>query len=483
MKKYILIISAFFYGVLYCNAYDIHTDSTDNIINIQTKNMLEEIRLRNGIDTDTYRAGGNNIHGEPAELLTDTVPQLSENTESNGTTEIKQNTSEKPAFDNRRTAFATGLNISIGVSNSYYNIIELFKPVLEVDLDDMSNNLPKNGFDFTLTGTSNVFLNIYIKNKYEIGLYTSGHSYDLSNIPKNIIDFASKGNKVGEKITGTISGSTYIFVNTSMFFGMKIGNFKFKIDTSYFIPLIYIDYKNGMYEFHNDTETGNITAKHNIEAVLYTNIPNTLEVGLFKKIFKNGGLDLNLSGSYTFSPIANLNFSLNAVPLLAARMDNGWILTMDGKLEVESIMSYIHNTLLPNQNSQHPQGLITSFTTNMGASELPEKKVFRPLKLSVSSDIRPFGNNYLIITPNLGCSCYKPLYIDAGVKIESRFLKVLGAYYSLNREDRIWKNRIGFFLDARAFRLEASISSISTSFANSFKGKGGEAYIGLVIGW
>ena len=485
MKKYILIIATVFYVVSYCGAQD----TTQNIINTQTKNMLEEIRRRNGIDTDTYTASGKNNRVEADGFLANrdvqepTNVSVSETVEINGNDNVKQKLSVAPAFDSRRTAFATGFDISLGFSSSYYKVTDFFKPVLVVDFDDMSAKLPKKGLDATVAGRSNFFLNIYIKNKYEIGSYTSTEGYEFSNIPKNVIDFVSKGNKLGEKISGKISSSMYSFANTSVFFGMKIDNFKFKIDASYFIPLVYLTYDNMSYEFHNDPETGKTVAKVNADVRIYNNIPYTHPDNSVKKMFKSGGVDLNLSGSYTFSPIANLNFSINAIPFFAARMNNGWRFTINGIVEQDAAISYIQNMLLPNQDSQQLQWIKPSFKMNMKQDTLTEKKVYRPLKLSVSSNIRPLKNDYLIITPNIGCSCYKPLYIDAGIKVESRFLKVLGAYYSLNREDRIWKNCLGLFLDTRAFRLELAVSSISSSFASSFKGTGAEAYLGMVIGW
>lgn len=486
MKKYIVILTAVFYVALYCNAQNT-TDSPENVVNTQTKNMLEEIRRRNGIDTAPYRAVGKKEQGESGRYVTNMNLQASpdlltaEAAETNATTKVKKN--NEPAFDSRRTAFATGLDISIGASNSYYKITDFFKPVLEIDFDAMSEKMPKQGLSATATAYVNMFFNIYIKNKYEIGSYTSVNGYQFSNVSKNIIDFISKGNKLGEKISGTASSSIYGFASTSVFFGMKIGNFTFKLDTSYFIPIAYLNYKDAHYEFYNDAVTGKTTANVNAEMLMYVNLPYIIKGNSIKKIFKNGGVDLNLSGSYSFSPIANLNFSLDAVPLFAARMNNGYVLTMDGKIELDAMMPYIQSMLIPNQNSQVFQGITPSFVWDMKETELPEKKVSRPLKLSISSDIRPFGNNYLIITPNIGCSCYKPFYLDAGIKVESRFLKVLGAYYSLNREDRIWKNCLGLFLDARVFRLELAVSSVSPSFANSFKGSGAEAYIGFVLGW
>ena len=149
---------------------------------------------------------------------------------------------------------------------------------------------------------------------------------------------------------------------------------------------------------------------------------------------------------------------------------------------MESLIQYMNNLITPDQASQikPPSG---SFTETNLAYDLPTKKIFRPLKLAVSSDIRPFFNDYLIITPSIGCHCYKPFYVDAGVKLESRFLKVLGAYIGMSYEDRVWKNTAGLFLETRVFRFETAVSAASPSFTGSFKGTGAEATIKLVFGY
>ena len=149
---------------------------------------------------------------------------------------------------------------------------------------------------------------------------------------------------------------------------------------------------------------------------------------------------------------------------------------------MESILQYMDKFILPNKPEEiKPPS--SSFVEKDIAYDLPQKNILRSLKLHISSDIRPFFNDYLIITPSLGFHCYKPFYIDGGLKLESRFLKVLGAYIGMSREDRVWKNQLGLFLETRIFRLETAVSSASPSFTGSFRGTGAEAKIKLVFGY
>lgn len=348
----------------------------------------------------------------------------------------------------------------------------------------MSKALPKTGFSESGNAAVNIYLDIYIKSKAEFGFFIKASGYGFSNIPKNLIDFAAKGNLSSNSFNGKITGISQGFADTGIFYGMRFNSFKFRVSTSYFIPVLYMESDMGDYEFINDPVTGSIAARGKLKLNIYSHLPifgnNTaFDIG---DILSSGGVDFNFHGTYTFNELANLNFNIINIPIFPARLNKGLSKIYEGDFKMESLIQYMNNLITPDQASQikPPSG---SFTETNLAYDLPTKKIFRPLKLAVSSDIRPFFNDYLIITPSIGCHCYKPFYVDAGVKLESRFLKVLGAYIGMSREDRVWKNTAGLFLEKRIFRLETAVSAASPSFTGSFKGTGAEATIKLVFGY
>ena len=472
MKRYIFILTII--SLICVNVY------SEDGINEQTENMLNEIRNRNGID---YFSPAAEDEATTEADIKNNKPEISEADTINEEEAKTAPPPKKPFLENGRQAFAFGIDIKVGASNSYFKITDLFKNTLEIDLSDMSKILPKTGFSESGNAAANIYLDIYIKSKAEFGFFIKASGYDFSNIPKNLIDFAAKGNLSSNSFNGKITGTSQGFADTGIFYGMRFNSFKFRVSTSYFIPGLYMESDMGDYEFINDPITGSIVAKGKLKLNMYSHLPifgnNTaFDIG---DILSRGGVDFNFHGTYTFNELANLNFNIINIPIFPARLNKGISKIYEGDFRMESLIQYMNNFLTPDQASQikPPSG---SFTET-SAYDLPTKKIFRPLKLAVSSDIRPFLNNYLIITPSIGCHCYKPFYVDAGLKLESRFLKVLGAYIGMSREDRVWKNTAGLFLETRVFRLETAVSAASPSFTGSFKGTGAEATVKLVFGY
>lgn len=483
MKKYFFIIVSFFIFVVYCNSQsgEQHTKINDNVVNSESEVILKEVWKRNG--------GKDELLLQPVEVKRTNL-ETAANKEQEETQVILNKTVEakkqpkKPFFGRGRTAFATGINLTVGAANPYFKIQDFFKPVLEVDAYKIDKALPKSGFSIAALFKLNMFLNIYLKDKYEFGSNTGTNVYTFSNIPKNVVSLVAKGNKTGEILKGKFTSDSYSFADTSIFFGMKVGKLKFKFDASYFVPLAYVQYDVGDYIYENDPITGKVHAKGKATVRVYSDLPVFGGTSVpISKIFEDGGFDLGFSGSYEFSKLANLNFGLKSIPILPARVNNGFETSIDGNFDIDSIISYLHNMILPGNSKSNVAGPTSNFTSSEVKYNLPPKKILRPIKLSFSSDIRPFLNNYLIITPNLGCNCLRPFYIDFGCRIESQFLKVLGAYYSFTREDRIWKNRLGFFMDARILRFDFAVATAATSFVGSFKGTGAEASFGIVFGY
>lgn len=378
-----------------------------------------------------------------------------------------------------------GIDVKASISNSYFTINELFfnntpNKTLKMDFNKMSAILPRSGFASSGVVDSKMFLDVYLQSKYEFGFFTEATGYAFASVPKSLIDFIAKGNKnKGKNISGAFKSSSSVFAGTGFFYGMTIKDFKFRISGTYIIPLFYIPY-DSFYSFENDPETGKIKAKSSSVFNVYTTLP------VFKKFgggspLRGSGFDIDFEGTYKFQPWADLNFSLKHIPIFPASLSKGSRVDLLAGCEIESLFSYL-DSILTGKDEPKIKNDSHGFKVNEDV-KLKKKYVLRPIKLSVSSDIFPLKNNYLIITPNLGFHLMTPFYVDTGFKLESRFLKVLGVYYSFCREDRVWKNRGGFFVDTRVFKFEMSAASASPSFAGSFKGHGLELSTGILFGY
>lgn len=384
-----------------------------------------------------------------------------------------------------RTAFALGMEVSAAAANPYFSLFDFFSPVLTVDLRKISKATPAEGFSTAAAAKAKLFLDIYIKQKHVFGFYTGTESLALVTVPKKLTDFAANGNSDGSGLTGSLSAQAYAFADMGLFYGAAVKAFKFRAGASYYVPVFYLDPHIGNYELVTDPVTGRLSVNGAVNLNVYTPFTFKEKGNIEKDIktaFQKGGVDINFEGLYMFNPYVGLNFSLLHIPLLPAYMDRGYSITYSGNYGIKSITDYLNALLAKKPLSEvDPPGGNVSVTGP--STELKKKAVLRPFKISAGLDIYPFANNYLIISPSVGFHCLTPFYVDGGLKLESRFLKVFGLYYSMNREDRIWKNRVGFFIDVRLFRLETYAASAGTTFVSSFKTAGAEAGIKLVFGY
>ena len=366
-------------------------------------------------------------------------------------------------FKNGRTAFALGIEASGALANSYSPLPNLFRFVTSgfdyanINWKQLSDSAPKNGISFAAAANAKGYLDIYIRQKYEFGFYTGMSAYGFASVPKTffgIVADISKGKIPGGTAKEKLSANLLACTDIGAFYGMSIKSFKFRVNASYYMPLFYLDPNLGSYTL----DSTSAVAKLHIRAYTPINLDNAS--GIAGNVLKGGGVDIDFIGSYTFNPYVNLQFSVLHIPIVPAVMNKG--ISIVAGIDTE-------NHVLDFAGPDY--------------SDLPPKKVFRPLKINTGVDVYPFANNYLIISPSIGFHCLSPFYVDAGVKLESRFLKVLGVYYAMAREDLIWKNRVGFFIDTRIIRLETFASSAGTTFVSAFKLRGAEAGIKLVFGY
>lgn len=470
MKKSIFLFFIFINLVLIPS----YSQSTEETAAITQDVSIDENTEANLLETDDKKAD------TPAEK-TPIYPEIGSEIPVQYETE-----EQKPGFfDRGRTAVAFGIDLGLSASNSYFTIKDfLFNKNhdqnIEVDFNAMSKKLPSSGFSLAALADFKIYLDIYIKSKAEFGFFSIADAYAFGSMPKSIINLLAKGNTDNKVLSGKFTATGSAFAGTGLFYGMKIKNLKFRVSAVYFIPAFYVPYDGIEYNFENG-EDGKVRLKAGGELNVYTHLP------LFKgnqdfntgSMFKSAGFDLSFEGSYSFHPIADLNFSLKNIPIFPAKMDKGASFKLSTEYEIESAFTYIDSII-----NKKPKPEIKEHPFEMKEdSHLKRINIFRPIKLSVGADIFPFSNRYLIISPNLGFQFLKPFYVDAGVKLETNFLKVFGVYYSLAFEDRVWKNRGGTFVDLRLFRLETSISSASPSFAGSFTGSGVELGISLVFGY
>ena len=248
---------------------------------------------------------------------------------------------------------------------------------------------------------------------------------------------------------------------------LKKPNYGFSARLAYFVPLAYMENPQATFTLSPKKTGGDVTGL-GIEAEGTANIYGYLPAraagrGLsVTELLKNGGLDLSLAGSYSPTKWVTVTGGVDYLPLMVVEMKTGvkWHGKFSGS--VDNLLNAIGDK---NKNS-----FIKSMDMDPLSDDLPQKKIMRPLKISVGADFRPLQNDYLILSPSLAFPVLneKPYYVDGGLKIESRFAKVLGVYLDTGCIERMWRHELCFFIDSRWFTLNLAASVASHDFRRTF---------------
>ena len=121
------------------------------------------------------------------------------------------------------------------------------------------------------------------------------------------------------------------------------------------------------------------------------------------------------------------------------------------------------------------------------------KKVLRPFRFDVYARYKPFNfapfdSEFLVLRPNIGFSANVNKgdgkgYFNAGLEARLNLINLFIFYMGSGYQESLWRQRIGFNLNLRAFELDLETIFRAHTFAGSFKGQGFGFNLGLRFGW
>ena len=418
------------------------------------------------------------------------IPANGEDTESEsgGTASDAERTtiiteiSEPAQRSKQRTlSMHTGLILGGTVANNAVSITDLFKRELVIDFDQLLKKTMKSGLHAGILFNLDWFFQFTVKETHTVRFSTTVNADGWGNMPKSFLELMAKGNAAnadGKSINGTFNAKLNAFADTGVMYQFKQPSYGISGRLAYFVPIAYMENPRATYSISpiiNNGVTEGLVATAQGTVDIYGHVPASsagkkLSVA---ELFKNGGLDLSLAGFYRPTDWVTVNGAVDYLPLMVVKMNTG----MRQHFKLESRLE----NLLDGGNGQ------VKTTTDQGVfTTLPEKNVMRPCKIHLGADFRPLRNDYLILSPFLAFPVInaKPYYADGGLKIESRFAKVLGVYLDTGCIERIWRHELCFFVDSRwcTFTLAASLAS--QDFRRTFTSISGLGFkLGLGFGF
>jgi hypothetical protein len=383
--------------------------------------------------------------------------------------EEQQEVQPKPPFSFARQKFEFGNSLNVGFSNDLIALSEFFKENLVLDMDKLGGSVGKNGFNLNLAVLMDIFLNVkglgIAGGVWDFGLFVGPNGNINFNMPNSLFTLIAKGNNNPYSFEGMVSASGGIYANAGLSANAKFGKISAGVKPALFAPLIFIP-KSGI-KYRLDTE----------ESIsLYTSGDISIYSPFLNPNFQlNYGFDITMEGGYALLPFLDVGGSISRIPIAPAVMRNRMRYTLsDFNLEIsgEDIMS----------------GNIPELPSMDFRDESDTKKfnVFRPIKFDIYARYKPFNNEFLVLTPNIGFSVDindKKGYFNAGADAQLNLMDLFIVNLGTKYEEAIWTHRLALALNLRFFQRDLGVALRSQSFTGSFKAQGIGFNLGLFFGY
>jgi len=414
----------------------------------------------------------------------DKIKELDENMSNRNTTGsnaneepyIKQDTEfaknlgppPKKSFNFARQHFELGFDAGAGADNGLITTGELFKKNVEINMSQLANNVGKDGAGLNFDIDGDFFINIMnipIQGGiWDIGVFGAADGGINFNLPQSLFILMSEGNIKHHSSSGTISASGGVYADTGLNVSAKYENLKIGVKPALYAPLLFIP-KSGITYNLKAEETFSLDAEGGI--IMYGPLVENDELQF--------GFDMSLEGEYALYTFLDVGGSLSHIPLAAAQLENGTQYSLDG----------LHYEISLNPDNQ---------TNGQNSSELDFEphdykgsvKVFQPLRFDIYARYKPYDSEFVVVKPNLGFSVdmnEHEGYFNAGIEGQVNLKNLFIVHLGIGYQESIWRNRLGFALNLRAFELDIEGSLRSQNFVGSWTGQGFGLNIGIRFGW
>lgn len=364
----------------------------------------------------------------------------------------------------------TGFVVSGAVANNIVSVLDFFQPELLIDFNQLSRDTIKSGVHAGAIFNVDTFFRFTVLEKHTVKFSITANGDVWGNLPKSLLDLVANGNPAtatGETIKGTLNAKINAFVDAGIMYQFNNPSYGFSARVAYFAPVAYMENPSGTYSLSPHTTTGGvvdgITLKAEGKADIYGCLPDYLANRNFSilDILKNGGVDLSLTGVFRPTGWVTITGGIDYLPIMPIVTNKGMSALFNYDDSVTNLLDNI---------ASGDFSFFKSPITKSISGTLNEKKIMRPCKIQIGADFRPFQNDYLILSPSFAFPVInaKPYYVDGGLKIESRFAKVLGAYLDIGCIERMWRHELCFFIASRGFTFNLAASVASQDFRRTF---------------
>jgi hypothetical protein len=363
----------------------------------------------------------------------------------------------------------------------------IYKDPVDIDIDNLWN-----GFNLNFNaGIKPLSLNFNWKDRWGFGL-------DIAHI-----ELAGGVSLSGKMLTlkeanqekSGVSAAVFAEVGIPVFFHVR--NLKIKLRPAVYVPLLYTE--------PSITYTGQggtyFTVNYNIHIYAPFNLKRLQDGDMdvliqdmqknYWDILKNNlGYDFGLNVEYPWNRRLDIGVDIVNIPIPFAAAKLNHFLQYRGEATFDT-SKIDFNSILENEG-KFPENFwdeLVNYTNHdpVIGYDSAGKRIYRPFKMLLYANYRPFESRFLSLIPSLGFSINrlytKPAAIEGGLNVCFDFANIFVATLGVNYNDRKWKNSIDFIFNLRALEIDLGLAFQSQNFLKSWQGAGLGVNFGLKLGF
>lgn len=371
--------------------------------------------------------------------------------------------------------FEAGSSFDFSLSNNYFNVKDILKKDLVIDLAKIADEMPDKGWLANIDLSPNFFMNLNLKNGVHVGLNTGVEVYSSMNISKDLFDFIGHGNELGETLSFASNLRGDAFFHAGVAVGFNLFGFHLEVTPSVFKPLVHAE-TSEMTATVKNPETGGLEVRLVSELALYSciDLDNTdnLQESILDAIKEGWGFDIESSLEHRiFNTLNGAVYS--RIPIVPGKLNYAAKMNMGFSMEMKDILDFSDENVVT--ETKEPE-------MTYGTAEY---KLHRPLRMGAQVAWRPFGK-WFTLGGLIGFGIKEPftsdwhgyveykLSCDVDLYIKNWDFLGLHAYSSYMNE--VFRHSVGLLLNLRVVELNVGVSVAGGSFASSFKGAGAGVY-------
>ena len=378
--------------------------------------------------------------------------------------------------------FEIGFQVDTGVSNNFLNAKDFFVEEVVIDLPQMSEDVPSDGWQIDFLFNNNLYVNLNLINNMQFGVNFGVDAYGFVNISKKLFDYLGKGFNYYETlhVGGNAEGESFFYTQAKI--GFDLFGFHITAKPALVKPLLKLE-TNDMYGAYKNDSDGSVIVSAIADMTVYggTNLEPIFEgdsknISIGEDIFKNCGFDFEICVEHSFFSALQCGAYLR-VPMVPGKFGYKSDILMSFDYQVDGLKYLI------NQEGEDPD--VKDIEKTYGSASL---NVHRPFKTGIEVAWRPLGN-WFSLGVLAGLGIRQPYTSDAkyfaeyNLSCEATLLNMLGGWFSTGYFNEIFKHEAGLIMNFRFVELDLGVSLQGSDFKSSFKGAGIGAFVNFAVGF